>query len=72
MEKLFENKDLRILLKIVLILLVLFLLAQSLNSLKENRFIGRAASDPSTISVSGRGEVTAVPDIAVFSMTLSA
>jgi len=28
--------------------------------------------DPSTISVSGRGEVTAVPDIAVFSMTLSA
>lgn len=55
----------------LLILLSLFLLTKTLNELKISGTIGRDANLTSTISVSGEGEVSAVPDIATFTFTVS-
>lgn len=51
----------------VLTLLVIMLF---INAIKENRYIGEN-NTPATISVSGKGEVVAVSDIASLSLTLS-
>lgn len=47
-----------------------FLLILTISSLKEYRFIGSGVAATNTISVSGDGEVFAVPDTATFSMTI--
>jgi uncharacterized protein len=52
------------------ILLVVFLAVQSIKTLKEYRYIGHASSQPNTITVSGTGEVTAVPDTGTFSFSV--
>lgn len=54
---------------IVLIILAVFLGAQTLNALKG---LGQTSPSYNSISVSGEGEVFAVPDIATFSFTVSA
>jgi len=56
---------------VLLVLLSVFVLVQSINSLKENKFIGVGDSSVNTISVSGKGEVAAIPDIATFSFSVS-
>jgi hypothetical protein len=53
-----------------LAMLALFLLIQSVKALKEFRYVGSGVSASNTISVSGMGEVFAVPDRATFSVTV--
>ena len=50
--------------------LALFLLTATVSELKGLRFIGSGVAASNTISVSGEGEVFAVPDTAVFSVTV--
>lgn len=57
-------------LSIFLIVLAVFFLVKTYGVLKENKFIGQDIVAQNTISVSGEGEVSAVPDIAKFSFTV--
>ena len=50
--------------------LALFLLVATIKVLKEYRFVGSGVTATNIISVSGNGEVFAVPDIATFSVTV--
>lgn len=50
--------------------LALFLLVSTLNELKSYRYIGSGVTATNTITVSGDGEVFAVPDTATFSVTV--
>lgn len=50
--------------------LALFLLASTIGELKGLRFIGSGVAATNSISVSGDGEVFAVPDTATFSITI--
>lgn len=50
--------------------LALFLLIATLSELKNYRFIGSGVTATNTITVSGEGEVFAVPDTATFSVTV--
>lgn len=52
------------------ILLCVFLGVKSLNSLKENKYIGRGSYATDVISVTGKGEVVTVPDTGVFSFSV--
>lgn len=54
----------------VIALLALYLLVQVLSDLKSMRYIGSGVSASNTITVSGEGEVMAVPDTATFSVTI--
>lgn len=54
----------------VLGLLALYLLVLAISELKSMRFIGSGVSATNTITVSGEGEVSAVPDTASFSVTI--
>jgi uncharacterized protein YggE len=54
----------------VLLALGLFLTAQFINTVKANRYIGAGMAVSNTISVSGNGEVQAVPDIATVYVTI--
>ncbi|MDO8481848.1 MAG: SIMPL domain-containing protein [bacterium] len=51
-------------------MLALFLLVATLGELKSYRFIGSGVAATNTISVNGEGEVFAVPDTALFSVTV--
>lgn len=53
-----------------LAMLAVFLLIQSVKALKEFKYVGSGVSASNTISVSGMGEVFAVPDQATFSVTV--
>ena len=57
-------------LSFVLFILAIFLIVITINSIKEYRFIGGGVSATNTITVSGEGEVFAVPDIAEFSFSV--
>src|SRR3989338_9217117 len=53
-----------------LCMLALFLLVLTVSTLKEWRYIGTGVPATNTITVSGEGEVFAVPDTATFSVTV--
>lgn len=53
-----------------LIILSLFLLSLTVNKIKENKYIGGGLPASNTITVSGEGEVFAVPDVAEFSFSV--
>jgi len=55
---------------LVLLVLAVFLIVKTINTVKEYRFIGGGVSATNTITVSGEGEVFAVPDIAEFSFSV--
>ncbi len=55
---------------ILVLVLTAFLFMQLVSSIKEYRYIG-GAGYPNTISVSGEGEVFAVPDVASFTFSVS-
>ena len=57
-------------LALVLLVLAIFLVFKTLNTIKEYRFIGGGVAATNTISVSGEGEVLAVADIAEFSFSV--
>lgn len=72
MEKsLFNNKRINCAVLILIVVISLFVVAKIVNEVKTNRYIGRDVSSMNTISVDGEGEVSAIPDIATLSMTLS-
>lgn len=54
-----------------LIIICLFFLVKTYGSLKENKFIGQDIVARNTIQVQGEGEVSAVPDIAKFSFSVT-
>lgn len=54
----------------VLALLALYLFVNVLSDFKSMRYIGSGVSASNTITVSGEGEVSAVPDTATFSVTI--
>ncbi len=54
------------------IVLIVFIAIQSVNALKENRYIGGGVPSGNVITVSGEGEVFAVPDIAEFTFSVFA
>lgn len=56
----------------LLIVLIVFIAIQSVNALKENRYIGGGVPSGNVITVSGEGEVFAVPDIAEFTFSVFA
>lgn len=66
----FENIKIQKAAFAVLVLLAAFLVAKSIGELQSYRFIGSSPSQQSLITVSGKGEVVAVPDIASFSFSV--
>src|SRR3989344_9365243 len=54
----------------VLIVLGVFLAILALNALKESSYIGRGTYPANVISVTGTGEVFAIPDTATFSFSV--
>ena len=56
---------------LVLLLLSVFLFAETIKSFKEYRFVGSSVPASNVISVSGEGEVFAIPDIAVFTFSVN-
>lgn len=55
---------------LALITLAIFLIAATMYVFKSMRFVGSGVSASNTISISGEGEVFAVPDTATFSVTV--
>lgn len=51
-----------------LIVLIIFLAAEARNVLRKYAYIGKSEQMPYTITISGEGKVTAIPDIATFSI----
>jgi len=58
------------LLSLFLAILSVFFLVKIYGSLKENSFIGQDIYPQTTISVTGEGEMSAVPDVATFSFSI--
>src|SRR5437870_1807787 len=52
-------------------LLVAFLVVETISAVRGWRYIGAGVAAANTITVSGHGENTAVPDIATFTFTVS-
>lgn len=74
MENIFKGDDSRKFSKVILIigvLLSLFLIVKTVNALREYKFIGINPANPPAISVTGEGEVFAVPDVAEFSFSVT-
>jgi uncharacterized protein YggE len=71
METLLNNKNFIKVSIIFVALLALFTLAKFINEVKSSEYAGRGSQPPSTITVSGKGEVMAVSDIATLSFTIS-
>ncbi len=57
-------------LMVVSVLLAVFLAALTLNALKSNSYIGKGTYPTNVVSVTGTGEVLAVPDIGSFSFSV--
>ena len=73
MEGLFEGAHgakLRVAVLVSVALLGLFLLVESVAGLMQLRYVGAGINATNTISVSGYGEVLAVPDIATFTFSV--
>jgi uncharacterized protein len=54
----------------VLVVLAVFLIVKTINTIREYKFIGGGVPTANTITISGEGEVFAVPDIAEFSFSV--
>ncbi|MBU4512820.1 SIMPL domain-containing protein, partial [Patescibacteria group bacterium] len=51
-----------------MIILIIFLGAEARNAFRRYAYIGKSEQTPYTITISGEGKVTAIPDIATFSI----
>lgn len=71
METLFNNKKFIWVSIILVTLLSLFVLVLFINEIKSSDYIGRSTQPQATITVSGKGEMTAVPDIATLSFSIT-
>ncbi len=70
-EQMFDDKRVKKCLVAALGLLSLFLLAKTVAEFQSLRYIGSSLQAQSVLSVSGKGEVVGVPDIATFSFAVS-
>jgi len=59
----FKNPVMAILTGLVLVALIIFLGVTTYNEVKEGRYIGRPDTERDTITITGEGRVTAIPDI---------
>lgn len=66
-----EKKGVAGLVAVLLVLVSLFVLAQTVLSFKEYRYVGSGVMPTNIITVSGEGEVFAVPDVATFTFSSS-
>ena len=71
METFLKDRKLNILVLVLLSSITLFTVAKFVNEVKSNKFIGRSSQTVNTISFNGKGEVTAVSDIASLDLTLT-
>src|SRR5207253_9607 len=71
MENFLNRPGVRGLIIALLGLLVAFFAAKTVAELKSMKYIGSGPSATNSISVSGKGEILAAPDIATFSFTVS-
>ncbi len=67
MDQLFKNKLTVYLLQAGTLALIIFLIAQAMVAFKEYKYVGSGLEAKNTISVTGKGEIFVVPDIASFS-----
>lgn len=68
------NQDVKRLLKFgvaLVVLLMVFLVALSINAFKQTGYIGKDIPPMTTVSFNGEGEVVAIPDIAELTFTVS-
>ncbi len=71
METLIKDKKISISVFILIIIISLFTLAKFVNEVKSSSYVGRGNQPANTISVSGKGEVLAISDIATLSVNLN-
>lgn len=71
METFLNNKKINISVFILIIIVSLFAIAKLVNEVKSSSYVGRGNQPSNTISVSGKGEVLAVSDIASLYVNLS-
>lgn len=71
METFLKEKKVKIALLSLIAIIGLFTFVKTINEIKTNRFIGRETSFSKTISVTGEGEVTAIPNIAKINIHLT-
>ena len=71
MENILNNKKINCAVLVLLIILSLFTIAKLVNEIKGSSYIGRGNQPTNTISVSGKGEVLAVSDIATLNVNLN-
>lgn len=64
------KKPIGILMAILLLVLIIYIFALTRNAFTANTFIGRSDAQIYTITISGEGKVTAIPDIAQISLGL--
>jgi len=64
------NKQIKKIFTLVLLIFAIFLAAKTTNTIKEYKFIGGGVSATNIITISGEGEVFAIPDIAEFSFSV--
>lgn len=64
------GEKLRTAVRTVVIMLGIFLLVQTISTFQSMRYIGAGLAASNTISVSGHGEASGVPDIATFSFSV--
>lgn len=70
-NSLIHNGRIQSALALVLILLSAFLFAETIKSLKEYRYVGGGIAPTNAITVSGEGEVFAIPDTAEFTFSIT-
>jgi len=71
METILKDNKIRISLIVLLIVISLLTLAKFVNEVKSSKYIGRNPQAINVISVNGKGEVTAISDIASLDMTIT-
>lgn len=67
---LFANERMKRTVALTLLIFAVFLITKTMTEFKEYRFIGVGVPATNTITVSGEGEVFAIPDIATFSFSV--
>ena len=71
METLLKDKKFSILLVVLLTVVSLFTIAKFVNEVKSSKYIGHNPQSTNSISFTGKGEVTAVSDIATLTVNLT-
>ncbi|MDD4988964.1 MAG: SIMPL domain-containing protein [Candidatus Pacebacteria bacterium] len=66
-----NHQGVRKALMVFLVVLSVFFIFKTINEIKTGQFIGSGTTATNLISVSGTGDVSAVPDIATFSLTVT-